>query len=102
MELDCGEESGSGLALLPIKNDLDRLDPLEARNSRIFDVHVSRLANAFGISITTSIIKDQGDDGRHQSKRHRTCHTNRDGSCSIDEKEILHKLRERNYEILLQ
>ena len=45
MELDCGEESGSGLALLPIKNDLDRSDPLEARNSRIFDVHVSRFAN---------------------------------------------------------
>ena len=55
---------------------------------------------AFGI--TTSIIKDRGDDGRHQSKQHRTCHTNRDGSCSIDEKEILHELRERNYEILLQ
>lgn len=47
MELDCaGEDSGSGLALLPLKNELDRSDPLEACHSRIFDVHVSKLANA--------------------------------------------------------
>ena len=82
MELDCGGGSGSGLALLPIKNDLDHSDPLEARNSRIFDVHVSRFADvgkelglanalAMGVQDTMPILFRYYNNRHHQGPRRR-------------------------------